>query len=76
MPVVQVCCHVARHVGFARPKHLQVVVAELRRDHRQTILLEEYIEGDELTVGMYGNDPPRILGIMRVRPKQPAQTVC
>src|SRR5262249_58538573 len=26
----------------------------------------EYIEGDELTVGLVGNDPPEIIGIMRV----------
>src|SRR5215213_9418202 len=30
------------------------VVDGLRRDHPQTVLLEEYIEGDELTVGLYG----------------------
>jgi D-alanine-D-alanine ligase len=55
-----------------RPDELPGVVDSLRRDHRQTILLEEYIEGDELTVGIYGNTPPHILGIMRVRPTQPA----
>ncbi len=55
-----------------RPEQLPGVVGELRRDHRQTILLEEYIEGAELTVGLYGN-PPQILGIMRVRPNQPAE---
>jgi D-alanine-D-alanine ligase len=45
------------------------VVASLRDDHKQPILLEEYIEGDELTVGVYGNCPARILGIMRVVPR-------
>src|SRR5205823_1275108 len=43
------------------------VVASLRRD--QPMLIEEYIEGDELTVGLYGNSPPRILGTMRVVPR-------
>ena len=43
----------------------------LRRDHRQPILVEEFIHGDELTVGIVGNDPPRILGVMRVVPRQP-----
>ncbi len=56
-------------VGSAH--ELADVVASLRRDHRQPILLEEYIEGDELTVGMYGNDPVQILGIMRVVPQFP-----
>jgi len=50
---------------------LDSVVAELRRDHRQTILLEEYIHGDELTVGVYGNEKPTVLGIMRVVPLHP-----
>jgi D-alanine-D-alanine ligase len=49
------------------------VVASLRRDHRQPILVEEYIEGDELTVGVYGNSPVRILGIMRVVPQFPVE---
>jgi D-alanine-D-alanine ligase len=32
------------------------------------VLLEEFIAGDELTVGMLGNSPPRVLGVMRVVP--------
>jgi D-alanine-D-alanine ligase len=43
----------------------------LRRDHRQPILLEEYIAGDELTVGIVGNESPRIVGVMRVLPRGP-----
>jgi len=35
------------------------------------VLVEEYIAGDELTVGIVGNDPPRIIGVMRVVPNQP-----
>ncbi|MBV9121907.1 MAG: ATP-grasp domain-containing protein [Planctomycetes bacterium] len=49
------------------------VVASLGRDHTQPVLVEEYIEGDELTVGVLGNDPPQVLGIMRVRPRQPIE---
>jgi D-alanine-D-alanine ligase len=33
--------------------------------------VEEFIAGDELTVGVVGNDPPQVLGIMRVLPRQP-----
>jgi D-alanine-D-alanine ligase len=51
-----------------RPEELAEVVAWLQRDHRQPVLIEEYIEGDELTVGMLGNAPPRVLGVMRVLP--------
>jgi D-alanine-D-alanine ligase len=31
--------------------------------------VEEFIAGDEVTVGVIGNSPPRIVGIMRVLPK-------
>lgn len=55
------------------PAELPDVVAMLRRDHAQPILLEEYIGGDELTVGIYGNDPPQVLGVMRVSPRQPTE---
>jgi D-alanine-D-alanine ligase len=51
-----------------RGEDLQDVVAAMLRDYDQPMLVEEYIEGDELTVGMLGNDPPEILGIMRVVP--------
>jgi D-alanine-D-alanine ligase len=50
---------------------LPAVVASLPRE--QPYLLEEYIDGDELTVGVYGNSPARILGIMRVVPRFEAQ---
>jgi D-alanine-D-alanine ligase len=54
-------------------KDLPAVIEGLRRDHRQPILVEEYIAGDEITVGIYGNETPRILGIMRVVPQFPAE---
>ena len=52
-----------------RPTDLSDVMESLARDHRQPILLEEFIDGDELTVGMIGNDPPQIIGVMRVIPR-------
>jgi D-alanine-D-alanine ligase len=42
---------------------------EARRDQRQPILVEEFIAGEELTVGVVGNDPPRIIGVLRVVPR-------
>lgn len=46
------------------------VVVSLWHDYKQGVLLEEFIAGEEVTVGVVGNDPPRILGMMRVIPKQ------
>jgi len=48
-------------------------IRSIRVDHRQPILVEEFVQGDELTVGMVGNDPPRQIGIMRVLPNQPTE---
>jgi D-alanine-D-alanine ligase len=48
--------------------------AEVRRildSYRQPVMVEEFIDGDEVTVGMVGNSPPQIVGMMRVVPKKP-----
>jgi D-alanine-D-alanine ligase len=57
----------------ATPADLTAAVESVRRDHRQPILVEEFIDGEELTVGMLGNDPPRLLGVMRVTPIEPVR---
>jgi D-alanine-D-alanine ligase len=49
---------------------LTEAIAGLRRDHRQPVLVEEYIQGDELTVAVLGN-PGRVFGVMRVVPVYP-----
>lgn len=38
--------------------------------YRQPAMLERVILGDEVTVGVIGNSPPKILGVMRILPKQ------
>lgn len=50
------------------PEELVAVVRSLWRDHRQPLLVEEFIDGDELTVGVIGNDDPHMIGVMRVLP--------
>jgi D-alanine-D-alanine ligase len=55
------------------PGEVFEVIESLRRDHRQPVLVEEYIQGDELTVGLYGNSSPRVLGIMRIVPCFPVE---
>jgi D-alanine-D-alanine ligase len=45
------------------------VVSELLQAYHQPILVEEFIDGEELTVGVLGNSPPQVLGVMRVVPR-------
>lgn len=59
-----------KSVLSTRDESLRAVRA-LRAAYRQPILLEEYIAGDELTVGVVGNDPPEVIGVMRVTPRVP-----
>jgi D-alanine-D-alanine ligase len=33
-------------------------------------MVEEFIDGDEVTVGILGNQPSRVLGMMRILPKR------
>jgi D-alanine-D-alanine ligase len=42
-----------------------------RRDQRQPLLAEEFIAGEELTVGVVGNESPRVVGVLRVVPLRP-----
>ena len=51
---------------------LQAAVERLGAAYRQPILIEEFIEGEELTVGVVGNRPPEVIAIMRILPKRPA----
>jgi D-alanine-D-alanine ligase len=37
--------------------------------YRQSVIVEEFITGDEVTVGVIGNSPPEVLGMMRILPK-------
>lgn len=54
-------------------EELGPTVLALWNDYHQPILVEEFIGGDEVTVGITGNDPPQPLGIMRVIPKKPTE---
>jgi len=40
------------------------------KTYLQPVLVEEFIDGEEVTVGLVGNDPVRIVGIMRVVPRK------
>jgi len=50
---------------------LEAAIIRLAAAYHQPLLVEEYIEGEELTVGVVGNRPPEVLAIMRILPKRP-----
>jgi D-alanine-D-alanine ligase len=54
------------------PAELADALEGVRRSQRQPILVEEFIAGDELTVGVLGNKP-RVLGVLRVVPREPTE---
>ena len=45
-------------------------IVELWRTYHQPVLIEEFIAGEEVTIGLVGNDPPQPIGIMQVIPRQ------
>ena len=45
-------------------------VVDLWKNYQQPVLVEEYIAGDEVTIGLVGNDPAQPIGVMHVIPKQ------
>jgi len=46
------------------------VIENLLDKYQQPAMVEEVILGDEVTVGIIGNSPPKVLGMMRIIPKQ------
>jgi len=46
------------------------VIESLLEQYQQPAMVEELILGDEVTVGIIGNSPPKVLGMMRILPKQ------
>jgi D-alanine-D-alanine ligase len=61
---------VLAHSLVQNREQLAASVEEQYRAYRQPILVEEFIDGEELTVGVVGNRPPNVLGVMRVLPRQ------
>ena len=51
-------------------KQAQQEAARLLETYRQPVMVEEFIDGDEVTVGMIGNASPQIVGMMRIIPRK------
>jgi D-alanine-D-alanine ligase len=45
-------------------------VSEMLEIYRQPVMVEQFIDGDEVTVGILGNFPPKVLGLMRILPRK------
>jgi D-alanine-D-alanine ligase len=43
--------------------------ARVLAGYRQPVMIEEFIDGDEVTVGIVGNAPPELVGMMRILPR-------
>jgi D-alanine-D-alanine ligase len=52
------------------PAQMRKVVTDLVQKYHQPVLVEEFIRGEEVTVGMLGNKDPGLVGIMRVVPRR------
>jgi D-alanine-D-alanine ligase len=46
------------------------VIESLLEKYKQPMMMEEFITGDEVTVGLIGSSPARVLGMMRILPKR------
>ncbi len=55
------------------PGEFGPTVRGLWDDYQQPVLVEEFVAGDEVTVGVLGNDPPQVFGVMRISPKAKAE---
>ena len=51
-----------------RAQLAEAILALVER-YQQSVMVEEFITGDEVTVGVVGNSPPTVLGMMRVVPR-------
>ena len=53
----------------SNPEEATEVINRLIKCYRQPMMVEEFITGDEVTVGIVGNKPPAVLGMMRIIPR-------
>jgi D-alanine-D-alanine ligase len=54
------------------PTEAVETAGRLLESYRQPMMVEEFIPGDEVTVGIIGNAPPTVLGMMRILPRDRA----
>ncbi|MBI2869403.1 MAG: ATP-grasp domain-containing protein [Chloroflexi bacterium] len=55
------------------PEQAAALARDILTEYRQPAIIEQFIAGDELTVGVVGNAPPEVIGVMRILPRQPSE---
>jgi len=53
-----------------KPDNANKIIAEMLDAYEQPVMVEQFIEGDEVTVGIIGNSPPKVIGQMRILPRK------
>ncbi len=51
-------------------KQTEAEVKRILQNYNQSVMVEQFIDGEEVTVGVIGNKPPKLVGMMRIIPKQ------
>ncbi|MCS7271914.1 MAG: D-alanine--D-alanine ligase, partial [Gemmataceae bacterium] len=64
---------ITRQALVEHPEALGPAVVRVWQQYRQAALVEEYIAGEEVTAGIVGNDPPQLVGLMRIVPRHHPQ---
>ncbi len=60
-----------RHTSIVKDAREAIeVIKSLLDKYQQPAMVEEVILGDEVTVGIIGNYPPKVMGMMRILPKR------
>jgi len=52
------------------PEQATGTVRKMLAYYSQPVMVEEFIVGDEVTVGIIGNSPPKVLDLMRILPRK------
>ncbi|MBI5576695.1 MAG: ATP-grasp domain-containing protein [Deltaproteobacteria bacterium] len=54
----------------AEPSQARDMVKFVTETYRQEAIVEEFVAGPEVTVGLLGNESPRVVGVMEIAPKK------